>query len=75
MIKSLQKHGNSQALVIDRSLMEALGIEEDTQLQLTVSGGSLVITPVNVGVGREQVTESIQRLRPRYRQMLQNLAE
>ena len=75
MIKKLQKHGNSQALVIEKAIMDALGIQGDTPLQVTVSGNSLIVTPVNVGVGREAVAESIKNLRPRYGQMLRNLAE
>ena len=75
MIKTLQKHGNSQALVIDKALMEAMGITPETPLQVTVSGNSLVITPANVGVGREAVAASIDKLRPRYGAMLKKLAE
>ena len=75
MVKKLQKHGNSQALVIDKPIMEALGIDADSPLQLTISGNSLIISPVNVGVGRERVLETIEKLRPRYRQMLERLAE
>lgn len=75
MIKTLQKHGNSQALVIEKSIIDALGIESTTQLQITVSGQSLIVTPVNVGVGRKAVAEAIEKLRPRYGQMLKKLAE
>ena len=75
MIKTLKKHGNSQALVIDKPLMEAVGIQADTPLQVTVSGNSLIITPVHVGVGRERVTELIDELRPTYGGMLERLAK
>lgn len=75
MIKKLQRHGNSQALVIDRALMEAVGIEDDCPLQVSVSGNSLIVTPVHVGVGREKVAEAIAKLRPRYGDMLKRLAE
>lgn len=75
MIKTLQKHGNSQALVIEKSILDALGIEPNTQLEISISGQSLIITPVNVGVGRQAVAESITKLRPRYGKMLKNLAE
>jgi len=75
MVKTLQKHGNSQALVIDKALMEALGIEGDTPLQVTVSGNSLIVTPVSVGVGKQEITEALEKLRPRYGEMLQRLAE
>ena len=75
MIKTLQKHGNSRALVIDRALMDATGIQDDSPLHVSVSGNSLIVTPVHVGIGREQVAEAIVRLRPRYGDMLKRLAE
>ena len=75
MIKTLTKVGNSHALVIDKPLMEALGIEHDTPLQLTVSGNSLIVTPANVGLGRQAVADFIKKLRPRYGKMLEELAE
>lgn len=75
MIKTLQKHGNSMALVIDKPLMEALGIKEDTPLQLTLNGNALVITPANVGVGPEQMKQILKDLRKRYGPMLKRLAD
>ncbi len=75
MVKTLQKHGNSHALVIEKPLMEALGINSDTPLQITVSGNSLVVTPVHVGIGRDKVGEVIEKLRPKYGEMLRHLAE
>ncbi len=75
MVKTLKKHGNSQALVIEKPLMEALGIDSDTQLQITVHGNSLVVTPIHVGVGKDKVDEVIDQLRPTYGDMLQRLAQ
>jgi antitoxin component of MazEF toxin-antitoxin module len=75
MIKKLQKHGNSHALVIDKPILEAMGIDADSELQVTVSGNALIIAPVNVGVGRKRVLEAIDKLRPRYGEMLKRLAE
>ena len=75
MVKTLQKHGNSRALVIDKALMEAVGIQDDSPLQISVSGNSLIVTPVHVGVGREKVERAIAKLRPRYGDMLKRLAE
>ena len=75
MVKTLQKHGNSQALVIEKALMEAMGIEGDTPLQVVVSGNSLIVTPVSVGVGKQEIEETLEKLRPRYGEMLQRLAE
>ena len=75
MVKTLQKHGNSQALVIEKALMEAIGIQADSPLQISISGNSLIVTPVHVGVGRERVAEAIDKLRPRYGAMLERLAK
>jgi antitoxin component of MazEF toxin-antitoxin module len=75
MVKKLQKQGNSQTLVIEKPLMEALGIDADTPLQLTVSGHSLIVTPVHVGVGRQEVEEALERLRLPYGAILKRLAE
>ena len=75
MVKTLQKHGNSQALVIEKPLMEALGIDSYTPLQITVSGNSLIVTPIHIGIGAEKVGEVIDKLRPKYGDMLRRLAE
>jgi antitoxin component of MazEF toxin-antitoxin module len=75
MIKTLQKHGNSHALVIDKALMEALGIDEDTPLQVTLNGTTIVVTPVEVGLGDKDIADAISELRPKYARMLKRLAE
>lgn len=76
-VKKLQKRGNSHALVIDKTLMEQLGISPDTPLQLTVTGGSLVVRPVNSGAGPERVAQSLAKIRQQtgYPEMLSNLAK
>ena len=38
MIKKLSKHGNSLALVIDRSILDLLGIDEKTSLEISTDG-------------------------------------
>lgn len=77
MVKKLQKRGNSHALVIDIALMEQLGIQPDTPLQLTVTGGTLVVSPVFNGAGKEKVAEALVKIRqnPGYPEMLANLAK
>ncbi|PWU13821.1 MAG: hypothetical protein C5B45_05505 [Chlamydiae bacterium] len=48
MIKKLIRHGNSKALVIDKALLQAAGLDEDTALfQITIDpNGGLVIQSV-----------------------------
>jgi len=45
MSKKLVKHGNSRAIVIDKAILELLRIDDDTDLDLSTDGRSLVITP------------------------------
>ena len=47
MTKKLSKHGNSLALVIDRSILELLGINERTTLDISTDGRALVIAPTH----------------------------
>ncbi len=75
MIKRLRKHGNSQALPVDKAMMEAMGIESDTPLQVTISGNTMVVTPANVGMGAEAVDKSLKKMRRRYGRTLKKLAK
>ncbi len=75
MTKTLQKYGNSHALVIDKALMDAMGITPETPLTLTVHGGTLTVAPAQVGLGPDAVNASLERLRKDYDQMLKNLAK
>ncbi len=52
MIKTLTRQGNSAALIIDRAIMELMGIDMQTPLKLTLNGRQLVIEPAD-GVDRE----------------------
>ena len=75
MIKTLRKQGNGQVLPIDKSTMEAMGVDMETPLQVTVTGNTLVVTPVHVGVPKVRVDASVKKMRKRYGKTLQNLAK
>ncbi len=75
MTRNLQRHGNSYALIFDKTMMEALGINADSLLQTTITGNSLLITPANVGITASELEETIYKLQPRYKKMLENLAK
>ena len=46
MIKTLRPVGNSLGLIIDRPILELLGIDRGTQLRVTTDGRVLYIEPV-----------------------------
>ena len=49
MNKTLIKHGNSLALVIDKPILEMLQITADTPLELSTNGDAILTRNKNVG--------------------------
>ena len=45
MTKRLQAIGNSAGIIVDKPILELLGITPETELELTTDGRSLIITP------------------------------
>jgi antitoxin MazE len=46
MIKTLTRTGNSLALVLDKPLLEATGIDADTKLEVSTDGDVIIISPI-----------------------------
>jgi len=49
MIKKLSAIGNSLGLVIERPILDLLGITKDTPLEIKTDGEALIIRPVKLG--------------------------
>lgn len=47
MIKYLVSHGNSKALVIDKTLLQSAGLDENTAFQITVHPNGLTIQSIS----------------------------
>jgi antitoxin component of MazEF toxin-antitoxin module len=76
MIKRLRKVGNSNALLLDKAVMELIGVAENGQVQLAVSGGSLIVTPVNPRpVDQERFEACLDRVVAKRRDVLRRLAQ
>lgn len=48
LTKRLTKIGNSRAIIIDKPVLDVLGIEDDTEIQLVMENGALVLRPAPV---------------------------
>ena len=46
MLKKLTRTGNSLALVLDKRLLDQVGIDADTPLEVSTDGQIIVISPV-----------------------------
>jgi len=76
MIKRLRKVGNSNALILDKPILELLGLEEDGQVQLTIQDGNLIVTPTRPKpVTAELVKEKLDYVIRKRRDVLRRLAE
>jgi len=76
IVKKLTKHGNSQAVVIDRPVLELLNITEDTVLEITTDGTNLIISPVQDGdANRKSFEKALNNANKRYSKALKKLAD
>lgn len=75
MIKSLIKHGNSLALIIDKPILEMLQITADTPLELVSNGTDLVISPIRDKERQEKLQASLDKINRNFGDDLKRLAE
>ena len=47
LLKKLIPVGNSMGLIIDRAVLDLLGITRETALELTTDGRAIIITPAD----------------------------
>lgn len=75
MIKRLTAHGNSAALIIDKPILDLLGITMETPLEVSTDGRSLVISPVAEADREPRVTAALRKINARHGKTLRKLAE
>ena len=73
--KKLCKHGNSLALVIDRSILELLGIDEQTTLNISTDGRALIIVPAQDKRRSKRFQKALEDGNKQYGDALKRLAE
>lgn len=75
MIKRLIKHGNSRAIVVDKSLLDAAGISENAFFQISINpSGGLIIQSVEDNK-TDMFREKFKELNKKYSKLMQNLAD
>lgn len=75
MIKKLVQHGNSAAIIIDKSILELLKIQMDTPLELSTDGRKLIITPQLAASRSQRMQNSLEKVRRNHGRTLKKLAE
>lgn len=75
MAKKLEKVANSHALVLDKAIMELVGLEEGGYVQITVRDGSIIMTPVKpYAVDRDRFEAGLEQVVRNRREVLRRLS-
>ena len=75
MLKTLTKHGNSLALVIEKPILELLGVDADTPFDVSTDGQVLIPSPVKNTDDREAFKAALDKVNAKYTKALKKLAE
>ncbi|MFA6715952.1 MAG: hypothetical protein WC082_05405 [Victivallales bacterium] len=75
MIKTLTKHGNSLALVIEKPILDLLGADAETSFDITTDGQALVLTPTHDKVRAKKFKKALSAVNRKYPKALKKLAE
>lgn len=75
MIKTLTRHGNSLALILDKPILDLLKINGDTPLEISTDGTGLSIRPASVEQRAVRFAEAVEETNRRYGSDLKKLAE
>lgn len=75
MIKTLTQHGNSQALVIEKAILELLNITQKTPLEITTDGNNIIISPVRDKSREKAFRAALNKVNKKHGKTLKKLAE
>jgi antitoxin MazE len=76
MVKMLRQIGNSYGIIIDRPIMDLLGINAQTQLEVTIQDDGLLLRPVReTNDHKSRVRQSANRMGGIHRKALKELAD
>lgn len=76
LTKKLSKHGNSWALIIDKPILELLGIDENTPLELRTDGKQLIVVPESNEESRRRLfNDLLAETNQHYSGMLERLSK
>ena len=75
MIKHLTGHGNSLALVIEKAVLELLGITKKTPLRVSTDGSSLIISPMKDSKRERKFRQALEEINKDHAKTLKAVAE
>jgi antitoxin component of MazEF toxin-antitoxin module len=75
MIKKLTRTGNSIAVVLDKPMLEELGLDENSEVELSTNGQVIVITPKRSAARERKFRDAADRINRKYAGLFKRLSE
>lgn len=75
MVKTLTKHGNSLALLIDKPILELIRVDAHTHFRVTVDGRKLILEPIEPGADDKDFKAAADWTLKKYGKTFKKLAE
>jgi len=75
MIKKLTRTGNSIALVLDKPLLEELGLDENAEVEVSTNGQVIVITPKRSSARDRKFRKAVDKINQKYAGLFKRLSE
>jgi len=75
VIKSLTKHGNSYALVIDKPILELIRATPETPFEIVSDGRCLVLVPQRAPAEERKFQQALDKVHTRFGRAMKKLAE
>ena len=75
MIKTLTRHGNSYALVIDKPILDLLRVSPETPFEIVTDGRCLVLAPIRDPDEDKKFQAALEMVHKRFGRAMKRLAE
>jgi antitoxin component of MazEF toxin-antitoxin module len=76
MVKTIRQIGNRYGIIIDRAVLDLLGIDAQTQLEVTIQDNGLLLRPwQDTNDRKARVRRSANRMATIHRKALKELAD
>ena len=75
LIKKLTRTGNSIALVLDKPLLEELGLDENAEVEVSTNGQIIVITPKRSPARERKFRKAAEKINCKYAGLFKRLSE
>jgi antitoxin component of MazEF toxin-antitoxin module len=75
MIKKLTRTGNSVALILDKPLLEELGLDENAEVEVSTNGQVIVVTPKRSAARDHRFRKAADKINRKYTGLFKRLSE